>query len=92
MAIAYTGRAANPVHALGFNTTPGTRVGGVGMLVSRRWGLALVLVASLLYLGLGMLGSKGSTPVGSLLWMFFSLWLVVYCGLRLIGREGPRPL
>lgn len=66
-------------------------VGAFGLMLSRLWAFALVLLSSLAILALNAPGVlHGGTPL-QFLWLLFSLYVVVYCVVRLVGLDGPRP-
>ena len=66
-------------------------VGGLGLMLSRAWAFALVLLSSLAILGLTAPGVLHHGTALSFLWLLFSLYLVIYCVVRLVGLDGPRP-
>ena len=60
-------------------------------MLSRAWAFALVLLSSLAILGLTAPSVLRHGTALSFLWLLFSLYLVVYCVVRLVGLDGPRP-
>lgn len=69
----------------------GRLVGGLGLAGSRRWALFELLAVATLYMVLiGPAAGQAGSP-SLFLWVLFHLWIAIYCTMRLIGREGPKP-
>ena len=66
-------------------------VGGLGLMLSRPWAFYAVLLSTLAILGLTAPGTThGGTPL-DFLWLLFSVYAAIYCVVRLVGLDGPRP-
>ncbi len=66
-------------------------VGGLGLMLSRTWAFIAVLLPSLAITALTVPGiSRAGSPL-AFLWLLFSVYVAIYCVVRLVGLDGPRP-